>query len=132
MRTKARGPQKVAYELLAQHEHPASYDRLNDLIEAHHEELHEARIALAYCSSWRADVDGHQKLGQCKKASALDRELADYDFVVLVIQQRIPLRVVHRRALPKLPPQAGGWREVGRTRWQDATGVCVLLEVSRE
>jgi hypothetical protein len=26
---------------------------------------------------------------------------------------------------------AGGWREVGRTRWSDATGTCVLLEVSR-
>jgi hypothetical protein len=26
---------------------------------------------------------------------------------------------------------ADGWREVGRTRWSDATGVCVLLEVCR-
>jgi hypothetical protein len=77
-------PKRVSYELLTPAEHPAIYKLLASLVVAHHDEIATARIALAWCTSWRADVDGHQKLGQCKKASDLDRELAEYDFVILL------------------------------------------------
>jgi hypothetical protein len=57
---------------------------LNDLIERFHAELTGARIALAWNLAWKPDVDGRVILGKCKKASDLDRELAPYDFVILL------------------------------------------------
>lgn len=62
------------------------YERLHRLIAQHHVELDRtnARIALAWAKSWKADVDGRVTLGKCKKASDLDRELAPYDFVILL------------------------------------------------
>lgn len=60
------------------------YPMLNKLVEQHHEELTNARIALAWNTAWKADVDGRLKLGKCKKASDLDRELAAFDFVVML------------------------------------------------
>jgi hypothetical protein len=42
------------------------------------------RIALAWATSWKPDVDGRLVLGKCKKASDLDRELAPFDFVILL------------------------------------------------
>ena len=83
--TRSRKPKKVSYQVLARDDqHRPIYARLERLIEAHHEELRDARIALAWCTSWKADVDGHVTLGRCKKASDLDRELAAFDFVILL------------------------------------------------
>ena len=65
----------------------AMFPVLNRLIEQHHEELTNARIALAWALAWKPDVDGIQKLGQCKKASDLDRELHEFDFVILLSQE---------------------------------------------
>jgi Putative phage metallopeptidase len=79
-------PPVIPYRLLTRTTHPAIYDRMDELIEAHHAELSEARIALAWCTSWRCDVDGHRHLGKCKRASMLDRELADWDFVILLAE----------------------------------------------
>lgn len=64
------------------------YEMLDDLVEKHHEELDhgKARIALAWALNWKPDADGVQKLGRCKKASDLDRELAEWDFVILLNQ----------------------------------------------
>jgi Putative phage metallopeptidase len=81
---KPRGPRKVAYTLLTPASHPTEYKLLDKLVSEHHSELRDARIALAWCTSWRADVDGRITLGQCKRASDLDRELKPYDFVVLL------------------------------------------------
>lgn len=82
--TRPRKPPKVSYELLPREAHPAIYKQLARLIDAHHGELKDARIALAWCTSWRADIDGHQTLGKCKRASDLDRELHSWDFVILL------------------------------------------------
>jgi len=63
------------------------YRKLDALLEKerHHELLDtEARIALAWCTSWKADVDGRIILGKCVKASDLHRELAPFDFVILL------------------------------------------------
>lgn len=79
-------PKKVSYRLIA----PASdegrplYALLTELIDAHHEDLRAARIALAWCTSWKPDVDGVVTLGKCKRASDLDRELAAWDFIILL------------------------------------------------
>jgi len=77
---------RVSYKLIARdtNEGKAMYPMLSKLIEQHHDELTNARIALAWNTAWKADVDGRQKLGKCKKSSDLDRELAAFDFVVML------------------------------------------------
>jgi len=85
-RRKPKAPPKVSYTLLTREAHGPSYARLDRLVHEHHEELRDARIALAWCTSWRADPDGRQTLGRCKKATALDRELMAWDFVILLQQ----------------------------------------------
>ena len=75
-------PKRVSYELLD--DKAPEYKLLTRLVKAHHTELRDARIKLAWCTSWRADVDGRQKLGACRRASDLDRELAEHDFVILL------------------------------------------------
>ena len=85
MKKPAR-PKKVAYTLIDRVSvigHPM-YSLLDELVEAHHDHLRDARIALAWCTSWKPDVDGRVKLGMCRKASDLDRELAQWDFIVLL------------------------------------------------
>jgi hypothetical protein len=60
------------------------YAMLAQLVASYHEDLIDARIALAWCTSWKPDVDGKVTLGKCKKTSDLDREFADYDFIILI------------------------------------------------
>lgn len=84
---KVKGPKRVSYELIdRKHETVGKpiYRLLRDLVQAHHTHLIDARIALAWCTSWRPDVDGRVVLGKCKKASDLDRELAAFDFIILL------------------------------------------------
>jgi hypothetical protein len=86
MRKKTTKPKKVAYELLSRDSvigHPI-YALLDELVKAHHQDLREARIALGWCLNWKPDVDGIVTLGKCKKASDLDRELAAFDFVIML------------------------------------------------
>lgn len=89
-RRRRSGPKtkRVSYELIAEQGIVGAtmYRMLRELVEAHHEDLHDARIALAWCTSWKADVDGRITLGKCKKASDLDREFAPFDFVILLQQ----------------------------------------------
>jgi hypothetical protein len=85
-RRKSEKIKPLTYELIE----PASeigqslYLDLGELVEAYHEHLRDARIALAWCTSWKPDVDGRVTLGKCVKASDLHRELAPYDFVILL------------------------------------------------
>ncbi len=81
-----RRAKRVSYELIARDGIVGTpmYQLLDELVRKHHEDLRDARIALAWCSSWKADVDGRITLGKCKKASDLDREVAAFDFVILL------------------------------------------------
>jgi hypothetical protein len=83
---KAAAPKTVSYKLIQPDTDVGRvmYALLDALIEAHHAELREARIALAWCTSWKPDVDGRVTIGKCRKASDLDRELATWDFIVLL------------------------------------------------
>ena len=97
-------PKKVSYRLIPadSDEGRPMYRLLEELVAAHHEDLTQARIALAWCTSWKPDVDGIVTLGKCRKASDLDRELAAFDFVILLRQSfwQDPLVTdVQRRAL---------------------------------
>jgi hypothetical protein len=65
----------------------AMYPLLRELIEAHHPDLAQARIALAWNLTWTADVDGRVTLGKCKKVGDLERECAEFaafDFVIIL------------------------------------------------
>src|SRR3990167_2964879 len=77
---------RVSYSLIPRAGNDAIYEMLDGLIEKHHEHLTNARIALAWNLTWHPDVDGRVTLGKCKKASDLDRELAPFDFVILLRQ----------------------------------------------
>jgi hypothetical protein len=79
-------PKRVSYELIPRDNVATGpmYALLAELVDAHHRDLREASIVLAWCTSWRPDVDGRVILGKCKKASDLDRELTTYDFVILL------------------------------------------------
>jgi hypothetical protein len=68
------------------------YALLADLVEAHHEGIRDARIALAFNLAWTADVDGRVTLGKCMKVGDLHRELLDdrgqpYDFIIILRQE---------------------------------------------
>jgi|SRR5712664_476775 len=79
-------PKKVNFELIV-NEEGEPYRLLREVRSQFHEELEEARIALAWRKSLKADVDGRLVLGKCVKASDLQRELADWDFVILLNQE---------------------------------------------
>lgn len=91
MRTRTKKPKKVAYRFIPPDvgAGPALYALLRDLVDAHHPELADAKIALAWNRSWQPDVDGRVTLGQCKKVGDLEREVADlagYDFIIILRQ----------------------------------------------
>jgi hypothetical protein len=75
---------KVPYVLLSVEQWPAVFELMNELIGHVHSHLTSARIALAWHVALKADVDGKLVLGKAKKASDLDRELAPYDFVIIL------------------------------------------------
>lgn len=83
---KPKQPKRISYTLISKSFDwgKAMYVLLDSIIDAHHQDLRKARIALAWCTSWKADVDGRQQIGKCKKASDLDRELAAFDFIILI------------------------------------------------
>jgi len=60
------------------------YALVSRTIEKHHEHLTNARIAVAWNKSWKPDADGRVTIGKLRKASDLDRELAPYDFVLIL------------------------------------------------
>lgn len=83
---KAPKPKAVHYELLTRDSvigHPM-YCLLDELVDLHHTDLRQARIGLAWNLSWKPDADGRVKLGMCRKASDFDRELSQWDFVILL------------------------------------------------
>jgi hypothetical protein len=87
MAKRARA-KKVSYELIPRQSDRgrAMYALLDEIVEAHHEDLHktDARIVLAWHKGLKPDVDGRIVLGKCRKATDLDRELAPFDFVILL------------------------------------------------
>ncbi len=60
------------------------YKLLDELRKAHHESIKDANILLAYRKGWKSNVDGHLILGKCIKASELQRELVEWDYVILL------------------------------------------------
>ena len=59
------------------------YRILNEMRRYHHD-IDNARIALAWRINLKVDKDGHLILGKCVKVSDLQKEFADYDFIILL------------------------------------------------
>ena len=78
----SKGPKKVSYEVVP--DESPEYERLAGLVAESHDHLANARIALAWNTGWKDDADGRITLGQCKKVSDLDRELHEFDFVIVL------------------------------------------------
>ena len=73
----------VNFELI-QREFQAEPYAILDEMRAQHEDLAEAQIVLAWREKLKSDKDGHLVLGKCVKISDLQKELAEWDFVILL------------------------------------------------
>jgi len=63
---------------------PEPYQLLKQMRKENHSDVSEARIALAWRHRVKSDKDGILKLGQCVRNSGVHRELADYDFIIVL------------------------------------------------
>ena len=61
---------------------PEPYRLLRELVAAHHDELVEARIALAWQYGWAKDPDGYLRLGSCQRVTDPLRQLAGVDVLI--------------------------------------------------
>jgi hypothetical protein len=60
------------------------YQYIDEMVAGTHDDLKDAKIAVAWMLDVKADRDGHLKLGACKKATDLDREFRDFDLVIML------------------------------------------------
>lgn len=78
------------------------YRIMEELIDKHHAHLTDVKIAIAWRFGWGANADGLMTMGRTKKCGDLDRELAAYDFVILLNHEawnRGGLNTAHQTAL---------------------------------
>lgn len=83
-------PKKINFELIepdAGGKTTEAYLLLEEIRERWHDELDQARIALAWRKETNPDVDGHLVLGRCVKLSDLQREMLKLDFVIVLNKQ---------------------------------------------
>ncbi len=79
-------PKRVIFELIdpKQIPEPLPYRLLREIRAEHHFDTAQARIVLAWQKGIKPDADGHVLLGKCVRATDLQRELVDLDFVILL------------------------------------------------
>lgn len=65
-------------------DHRGVYTVLDNLVKAHRPDLADAKIAVAWRYGWKRNKDGQIVLGKCKKASDLDKQFHDMDFVIIL------------------------------------------------
>lgn len=85
-RRKSTRPKKVTYEFIDRQSDVGRpiYALVSKLVDAHHEDLRDARIAIAWATAWRMDQDGFIVTVKITRASDLDREIAPYDLVMQI------------------------------------------------
>ena len=78
----------MSYIVLPADKHPRLYEMLSAVMGKHHGARlcgeHPCRIVLAVALKWTENADGQMRLGQCKKATDIDRQLHGYDFVIVL------------------------------------------------
>lgn len=67
-----------------------TYKIMEGLIKTDRADLKDLKIGMAWRLGWRADPYGVLTLGQCRKRGDLDRELDDYDLVILLNAEAYP------------------------------------------
>jgi hypothetical protein len=80
-------PKKVLFELIKPDQVFLSgqpYELLAEIRAEQHFDTAAAKIALAWRKGTKANADGKIVLGRCVKATDLQRELVDYDFVIVL------------------------------------------------
>jgi len=63
------------------------YRIMEGIVKADRADLKDLKIGMAWRLGWRPDTDGVITLGQCRKRGDLDRELDDYDIIILLNQE---------------------------------------------
>jgi hypothetical protein len=83
---KAAKPKSIQYERVSvKHDTEGLYPTLTDLVRTYRaDDLGEAKFAFAWRLGWKPNAEGKLTLGKCKKATDLDREFNDVDFVILL------------------------------------------------
>ena len=74
------------------------YRVMEGLLGTEHGHLDGAKIGIAWRIGWRTDTDGHLKLGQCRKRGDLDRELDQFDFILLLNKEAWPTLSADQKA----------------------------------
>src|ERR1700756_493258 len=82
MSEKKESLKSVRVELIPPNKSP--YKLLKKMRDKYHREVRKAKIALAWRIKIKPDKDGHLLLGKCVRTSDLQRELADWDYVILL------------------------------------------------
>ena len=77
-------PKKIAFELIESEPETEPYRIMREVRRDYHPDIDDARIALAWRKGYKPDPEGHIVLGQCIRASDLQRELVDLDFIILL------------------------------------------------
>jgi hypothetical protein len=79
-------PKKVVFQLIDPNEKPEpdAYRLMRQIRAELHFDTAEAKIALAWQKGIKPDADGRIMLGKCVRATDLQRELVDLDFVILL------------------------------------------------
>jgi len=78
------------------------YEILERIIKTGRADLKDAniKIGIAWRLGWRPDADDVLTLGQCKQRGDLDRELDDYDFIIMLNKDAWPtLKDEHKERL---------------------------------
>jgi len=66
------------------------YEIMERLVKNERADLKDVKIGIAWRLGWRQDADGNLQIGQCKKRADLDRELDEYDFIILLNKEAWP------------------------------------------
>jgi hypothetical protein len=79
-------PKKLHYRLIERgtDEGKPVYAMVERYVKEFHKHLYAPRIACAWAFSWKPNADGQVTLGKCKRSSDIDRELIEFDFVILL------------------------------------------------
>lgn len=78
-----RKRKSVNYEII--HESFSEpYELLEEAMTEWHEDLSDARIGLAWRKKLKPDVDGNLVLGRCVRVSDLQKEFAQFDFIIVL------------------------------------------------
>lgn len=98
----ARKPKAIKIKVVPRADAPDEYDILDDYVARYHDHLAEANISIAWHYGWKADPDGRLTLGKFKKASDLDYQLHNFDWVLLLnwnVWSKVAFTLEQKRAL---------------------------------